>query len=167
MSLPDIRALDERVVLQVLSEATAELHDLLPDQHGHEIATTSEAQAFVQYILESQGEALPGDSLDGRLAGDSGRVLLNVMLEDPQTRTVIDPLLKDPPKDQQKSVEVAVSAAIILGGLIAWLQTKIDIQVTRSRGKTEFSFKLRKESTNPEIIKKVVSQVAEILRGGS
>jgi hypothetical protein len=44
-------------------------------------------------------------------------------------------------------VELAIASAVILGSLIAWLQTSVEIQMHRKDGKLDFSFKLKKDKT--------------------
>jgi hypothetical protein len=69
--------------------------------------------------------------------------------QDPPTRLVVEPELPNPPSDVQKSPELALAGAVILGALISWLQTTIEIEMNRGKdGKLDFSFRLKKEATS-------------------
>jgi hypothetical protein len=58
------------------------------------------------------------------------------------------------------SIELAIGAAVVLGLLITWLQTKVDIKISREGGETSWSFELHKDATDPKTIKEVASTVA-------
>jgi hypothetical protein len=62
------------------------------------------------------------------------------MLRDDDTATIAREVVTDPPDDDPMSIEVAASAAVISRALFGWLQTKVDIRVSRKDGKNEFSF---------------------------
>ena len=68
------------------------------------------------------------------------RALLRLMLQDPATHAVVQPLIDNPPDDEQRSVELTLAGGVILGGLVTWLQTKVEIDVQRKGGKTDFGF---------------------------
>ena len=63
----------------------------------------------------------------------------------------------NPPADSQKSVELAIASAVILGSLIAWLQTSVEIQMHRKDGKLDFSFKLKKDKTEGKTLAAVAT----------
>lgn len=166
MNTSVIAALDDGTVLGILSEATIELGDAQPVGQRNRVGTAEEARELVYHLLRSGGIADASARLSHLESADTARALLAQMLEERLTRAVVEPIVEHPPADQQKSVELASAGAIILGGLIAWLQTKIDIQVTRADGKTEFSFKLRKEAAGIDVVKQVARQVGGMLGGG-
>jgi hypothetical protein len=86
-----------------------------------------------------------------------------MMLQDPETNIVVRELVENPPDDEQRSVELALAAAVILGGLVTCLQTKIEIDVHREGGKTDFRFHLRKDKGSNALIQSVAKQVAGLL----
>jgi hypothetical protein len=88
---------------------------------------------------------------------------LKLLVDDEAARPKVERLVNFPPQDSQMSVEVAIAGAVILGAVITWLQTKINIQVTRKNGKTDFKFELHKDATDTEVIKNVSKSVTSLL----
>jgi hypothetical protein len=88
-----------------------------------------------------------------------------MLLQDPETRAVTEALIANPPDDEQRSIELAIAGAVILGGLITWLQTKLEIEVHRKDGKTEFRFHLRKDPTKDSLLRNTAKQVGKLLLG--
>ena len=154
---------DDETVLRILTEATAELQEQLPEEQRTRIATMDDACASIQQLLDAGGVALTPLTPDRLADPKMARALLSTMVEDPRTRSIVEPILAHPPRDQQKFAEVAAEGAIILGALIAWLQTTIDIKVSRVDGKTQFSFKVHKGSAGADVIKDATRQVGALL----
>jgi hypothetical protein len=102
---------------------------------------------------------------DGAVAVAAGRRLLGQALTDPDTGGPAAEIVADPPADDQMSVELAIAAAVVLGALIAWLQTKVDIKVSRKDGKTEFEFRATKAATDPALLRHVAETVSGIISG--
>lgn len=166
MSAQIVERLDDATVLRILSHASAELRDRLPADQQTRIGSIDDARESIHQLLDSSGVAHDAMTLD-RLSNPAiARAVLARMLAEPQTRDVVEPLIMDPPRDQQKSAELALAGAVILGSLIAWLQTTIDISVGRGEdGKTQYSFKLRKEAASSDVVKDVAKQVGGLLVG--
>ena len=61
------------------------------------------------------------------------------------------------------SVELAISSAIVLGALISWLQTKLQLKVSRKEGKTDFEFELKKQGASNSVIKQVANVVKKAI----
>jgi hypothetical protein len=163
----DIQNLDDRTVLRIVSHLTEQLREEMSDEESSPIQSANEARSAVASLLESSGVETPiqpsGIITDEAAAAEQGRALLQLFWEDETMRPKLEELLAHPPEDSQKSVELAIATAVILGGLITWLQTHIEIEVKRNKGKTEFSFKLRKEKTGDDLIKKVIEPVSKII----
>lgn len=162
----DIQKLNDSTVLRILSHLTEQLRDEIPDQGQDSIRSADEARSAVALLLESNGVASVEPSAvvaDEAAAAEQGRALLRLFWEDETVRPKVEELLAHPPEDSQKSVELAIATAVILGGLITWLQTHIEIDIARKEGKTEFSFKLKKEKTSEELIKKVVEPISKVI----
>lgn len=94
------------------------------------------------------------------------RCLLTQIAEDPDTAKPAGSVLADPPADEQMSVETAVTAAVVLGALVAWLQTKVDIRIKRKEGKSEFDFRLVKSSASAPLLRELSAVIARLLGGG-
>lgn len=60
-------------------------------------------------------------------------------------------------------MELAIASAVILGSLIAWLQTSVEIQMHRKDGKLDFSFKLKKDKTEGKTLAAVATTVANLI----
>lgn len=72
--------------------------------------------------------------------------------------------LAKPPEDGQKSPEFALAGAVILGCLITWMQTNIDIGVNRHKdGTVDYSFKIRKKASGERLIRQVTKTVGNLI----
>lgn len=166
-----IQRLDDSTVLRIVSHLTEQMRDEMPDEERGTIQSADEARSAVAAFLETNGIAAltsPSEVVaDEAAAAKQGRVLLQLFWEDESLRPTVEELIAHPPSDSQKAVvELALATAVILGGLISWLQTKIEIDVVRKDGKTDFRFKLRKEKTSDDLIKKVIDPVKKIVLAG-
>ncbi|MEU8816711.1 hypothetical protein [Actinoplanes sp. NPDC048796] len=153
--------LSDRSVLLSLQE--------LAETVGHDVGEIApdeqEAADLLAALLASTGlPPAPATALrEEGAAVEAGRRLLGQALRDPDTGAPAAEILADPPGDDQMSVELAVAAAVVLGALVAWLQTKIDIKVSRKDGKTEFEFRATKAATQPALLRQLAETVATIL----
>jgi hypothetical protein len=144
--------------LQELAETVgSDVAEVAPDEQ--------EAVELLAALLASTGlPPEPATALrEEGAAVEAGRKLLGHALLDPDTERPAAEIVTDPPSDDQMSVELAVAAAVVLGALIAWLQTKIDIRVSRKDGKSEFEFRATKAATQPALLRQVAETVAGIL----
>ena len=126
----------------------------------------SDARTVIAALLEQQGaNSLDPESIFAEDQPDPAvaRHVLDLLSTDSETRDAAAEAIANPPTDSQKSVELAIAAAVILGSLIAWLQTSVEIQMNRKDGKLEFSFKLRKEATEGKTLADVAKTVAKLL----
>ena len=89
--------------------------------------------------------------------------MLDLLLNDPATAPKVRALIEHPPTDSQLSVKLAVCSAIVLGMLITWLQTKLDLSVHRKEGKVDFQFSLRKDAASSAVVKTVAAAVKKAL----
>ena len=164
-----IDELDEQTVLLILSHLTLELQQVIPPQVTS-IQSEEEAREAIAALLTTTGQLkdkikpaliVPENSASVNLA----RNLLKMVLDDEIVSIKVKELINNPPRDSQMSVEMAIAGAVILGSIITWLQTKINIKVTRKEGKTEFHFEINKETTDPSLIKDVAKSVSSLLKG--
>ncbi|MER6134485.1 hypothetical protein [Streptomyces sp. NPDC001815] len=127
-----------------------------------------EAEALLSALAHAAGERPPArlsEQSDAQVLA-SGRLLLVYIAEDPDTAEQAEAVLSDPPSDEQMSVESAAAAVVVLGGLIAWLQTKVDIKIKRTGGKTDFDFRLTKSAASPGVLRDVVAIITRLFGGG-
>ncbi|HEY0468591.1 MAG TPA: hypothetical protein VGC79_30560 [Polyangiaceae bacterium] len=163
MSDLTIYGLDDRTVLRILSEATMELREGLPEAERSRAATEDEARAALVTLLDLGGQTSRIDAVNAVATPGAARALLSQLLADPATRAIVAPVVSDPPEDTQKSIELATSGAIVLGALIAWLQTSFELVVQRKDGKTDFSFRMRKKDTSADLLSATAKAVENIL----
>jgi hypothetical protein len=163
---PEIKALDYRTVQMILSHLTQELRQDIPEAETQAVQTEQEARMAIASLLTetkssaaSPADIVPADSDAERTA----RETLEIFLEDPVLAPKVRALLADPPRDSQMSVELAISSAIVLGALISWLQTKLQLKVSRKAGKTDFEFELKKQGASNSVIKQVANVVKNAL----
>jgi hypothetical protein len=163
---PEVKALDNRTVQMVLSHLTQNLRDDIPEEQTRTVQSEQEARIAIASLLHelepaapSPAEIVPEETDADRIA----RQTLDVLLDDPATAAKLRPLLAEPPRDSQMSVELALSSAIVLGVLISWLQTKVQLKVSRKDGKTDFEFNLNKEGASDTAIKQVAEAVKKAL----
>lgn len=160
MTSDAIRNLDDGAVLRVLSALTEDMQANLPAS-SQKIASMDDARDAVNALLTQDGAS---DSPDvDKLGSDQARTLLAVLAADPTTRDQVAELLANPPDDEQRSVELALAAAVVLGGLITWLQTKFEIEINRADGKTSFRFSARKDAVDKELIADTVKSVTKLV----
>jgi len=160
----DVSKLDDAAVLRVLSAATEQLRARMPQTANQSVKSADEARAAVSQLLERAGSDTPHNVLpDEGSHTAQARALLRLMLQDSGTHAVVQPLVDNPPDDEQRSVELALAGAVILGGLVTWLQTKIEIDVERQDGKTNFRFHMKKEAGSESLIQSLAKQVAGLL----
>lgn len=160
--------MDDQTILLILSHVTQELQKDLPQEQLGMIRSQDEARAAIVALLNAAGEnsaqleaaqIIPEDEENPAL----GRGALELLLNDEAARPKAEQLLANPPREEQMSVELALAGAVILGALIAWLQTRIKLKVDRKGGKTEFEFELEKDKTDPETIKDVAKEIITLL----
>lgn len=163
---PEIKALDGRTVQMILSHLTLELRQEIPAEETHTIQSAEEARTAIAALLSQvepsapdPGKIVPEES-DADLAA---REMLDLLLDDPATAPKVRELLAHPPRDSQMSVELAISSAIVLGAVITWLQTKVELKVNRKDGKTDFSFAMKKAGTSNSLLKTVAETVKKAL----
>lgn len=162
-----IQELDDRTVLRLLSAVTQNLREQLTTKEATLLGTADDARAAMAALIESQtGQKVEASSIafDGPKAAGAARQILAILWEDPQTRPAVDPELVNPPSDSQKSPELALAGAVILGALVSWLQTKVEFEMNRGKdGKYQFRFSAKKGAAGEGIIRNTVQTVTHLI----
>ncbi|NIE59624.1 MULTISPECIES: hypothetical protein [unclassified Burkholderia] len=161
-----IEQFDDRAVLRILSQVTTDLREQLPHSEASTIATSSEARAAIASLLEQQAVTSGGSEsilADDRWEPAVARQVLELLLTDPETQKATAESIENPPTDSQKSVELAISGAVVLGALIAWLQTSVEIEIHRTDGKLDFKFNVKKGPTNGQTLADIAKIVAGLI----
>ncbi|WP_330455977.1 hypothetical protein OIB37_03325 [Streptomyces sp. NBC_00820] len=157
-------SLTERSVVLALQEITEDLS--LP--HGLVSENDEEALEIVRMLLAHGGvPAQPARLLDDDdLALGAGRRLLEVLAEDPGTRPVTEPLLADPPVDEQLAVVEVSAGVVVLLALVAFLQTKVSLKVERKSRRGKVVFEVTKEATQPSVLLHLAGLFQRVLGPG-
>jgi hypothetical protein len=159
--------LDDNTALRILSHLTHQLREEMPEQQRKAVQNVGEASKAVASFLEVNGATLSEGEIQAlcgnEAAGATAQRILELLIQDESVHGDANALVMNPPDDAQRSVELAVSGAIILGALVAWLQTKVDIQVTRKNRETEFRFSLKKGSMGEGSLKQVAEAIRALL----
>ncbi|WP_433190002.1 hypothetical protein [Actinoallomurus sp. CA-150999] len=126
-----------------------------------------EAESLLSALLRvSEQPSVTISGLPEQRMLTAARRLLTHIAEDPDTAESAGAVLADPPADEQMSVETAATAAVVLGALVAWLQTKVDIRIIRKEGKSEFEFRLTKTASSAPLLRELSAVIARLLGGG-
>lgn len=156
--------LSDRSVALILQEVTESLADTDSSKFPQDV---EEAHALIVALL-TETQLLAQHAVSFTLFPDersAARQLLAHFANDPATAEQTRIILADPPADEQLSVELAASAAVLLGALVGWLQTKIDIKIDRKEGRTDFSFRITKSAAAPDTLGRVARTVQQIASG--
>ncbi|WP_206305316.1 hypothetical protein [Actinacidiphila soli] len=103
---------------------------------------------------------------DDARALTAGLRLLAALSDDPQTRPLAEPLLADPPVDDQLAVVEVSAGLVVLVSLVAFLQTKVSLKVKRKTSRGEISFELTKEPTKESTLVQLANLYQHILGPG-
>ena len=158
----DPRQLDIRTVQMILSHLTQELREQVPEGQRAAVQSEEEARQAVATLLQETRTASvsPAElALSDEQADVAARETLSLLLNDPETEPKVRALLAHLPTDSQLSVELDYSSALVLGMLITWLQTKLDLKVQRKDGRVDFEFNLRKDAASSTLLTTVANTV--------
>ena len=141
-------------------------------------------QAVLEAMLQSGESLLAGDEHDARelVAAtvalypdevvpttedpvEAVRRALLLVAADPTTAPLVSATLDALPDETQMFAD-PVTAAIVLAVLVAFLQTKFDLKVSRKSGKVDVELKVSKQSTSDETVAKVLDAVRRAATGG-
>lgn len=158
-------ALDDRSVLLVLQEISAQLGEgLAADERT--VQTEDEARLLLAELLREYDvkDVDPSEIAASETDAQAmARRTLSLFTEDPSTAPVAQAVVEEPPEDEQLVIETAILAAVVLGALVTWLQTKVHVSVKRADGKTSFEFSLDKDATDSATVKSIAESVAKLL----
>ncbi|MDH6145034.1 MULTISPECIES: hypothetical protein [Kitasatospora] len=164
MTPAGLAELSDREVILALQELTEDLMaGAAPDTTPLD---QDEAALLLATLLRRHGEEVPATLVPGDAAGYSAaRRLLVTLADEPAYADSVAAVLAEPPTDSRLSADMAVSGVVVLGAVIAWLQTKVEIRFKRAGGKTEFEFRVRKEAADGTTLRDLASVVSRMLGG--
>ncbi|MFI2206774.1 hypothetical protein ACH47Z_39885 [Streptomyces sp. NPDC020192] len=145
MTTSVVAGLDDTSLILALQEVT---EDLTADGSPHALPMDQdEAWELLLALLREggySGAELAELDRPGQYA--AARRVLVELVEDPAIRDAAGPVLADPPSDTRLGADLAGPALAAVAGTVAWPQTKVDVRIKRKDGKTEFEFRVVKES---------------------
>jgi Effector Associated Constant Component 1 len=157
--------LSDRSVVLSLQELTEDVGHTDPARMPLD---SDEAQALVSTLLAADAGAVATPeiaAMSEKQCLTVARRLLAHLVEDPDTAVQTRAVLSDPPADDQMALETAITGAVVLGALITWLQTKVDIKITRKDGKSEFELRVTKNATSTRVLRDLAAIVSRLLQG--
>ena len=140
-------ALDDRSVLLVLQEISARWARVWRPTR-EQVQTEDEARLLLAELLREYDakDVDPSEIAASETDAQAmARRTLSLFTEDPSTAPVAQAVVEEPPEDEQLVIETAIVAAVVLGALVTWLQTKVHVSVKHADGKTSFEFSLDKD----------------------
>ncbi|KPI15780.1 hypothetical protein OK006_10793 [Actinobacteria bacterium OK006] len=149
------------LALQEITEDLATHHSLVSknDEEALAIIDTllghADVPSSAAWLLDDDARALT-----------AGLRLLTTLADDPQTRDLAEPLLADPPVDDQLAVVEVSAGLIVLLALVAFLQTKVSLKVKRKTPRGEITFELTKEATKASTLVQLANLYQHILGPG-
>jgi hypothetical protein len=156
-----VTELSDRATVLILQELAEDL------TRPAEITTPEEAWLAISAVLAAGGHddaiARP-ESADEALA--AARRLLDHVAADGDVAPVVEPLIEDPPADEQLAVETVVVTVVVVAAAIAFLQTKISFKVQRDEKGTRVDFEVLKKSTSDSVLHKLIDVLADVFRSG-
>ncbi len=161
---PDLSHLDDHTILLILSYLTQELREEIPEDEKETVQTGLEARQVIGQAAALAGEqpaSIP-DLEESPEAAQAARQIITLLYQDPALQGKIDALLADPPRDEQMTVELAIAGAIVLGLVVSWLQTNVDISYSNKDGKKSFQLNIKKNAAKPALIKDIAGQVVQV-----
>lgn len=143
----------ERLLQEVLDQLLSQVSTLQVDNE-------ESARELVASFLSQHGIPVHPDEILRPVAGLETyiRGTLSMLAQDPQTAGVVESALEDLPEETQMFAD-PVTAAVVLGVLVAFLQTKFDLRIRRKDGRVDFEFALSKKATSDKTVGKVVEAV--------
>ncbi|OEJ22478.1 hypothetical protein [Streptomyces subrutilus] len=158
--------LDERSLILALQEVTETL-TAATEPEGLP-RDRDEVQGLLAAFLRAGGrDAAELGPLDEPGQYEAARRVLAELARDPVTRVVAEPVLSDPPADTRLGTELVGPSLVAMAGLVTWLQTKVDVRIKRKDGRTEFEFRVTKESAPATVLKELAATVARLWNGPS
>ncbi|MFI6494527.1 hypothetical protein [Streptomyces sp. NPDC050564] len=164
MTATQFAGLDESSLILALQEVTEELTtgsepEALP-------MDSDEAWALLAAVLQAGGHSgTEAGELDEAGQYAAARRVLAALAEDPATADATRAVVAEPPSDTRLGAELAVPAVAVLAGVVAWLQTKVDVRIKRKDGKTEFEFRVVKEAASAGVLKELAAAVLRLWNG--
>jgi hypothetical protein len=160
MSADQITALSEHQRERLLQVALEKLLD-----NGIELPVDDEesARELLAVFLSQQGGPVHSDDvLRPSVALEAYvRDVLDLLVNDDETALVVWEALDELPEETQMSVD-PITAAVVLGALVAFLQTKVNFKISRKDGKVEFEFAVAKKATSERLLSRVIEAIRNV-----
>lgn len=160
MSADQIATLSDHQRERLLQEVLEKLLD-----NGIELPVDDEESArelLAAFLSQEGGPVHSDDVLRPSVALETYiRDVLDLLANDDETAPVVREALDELPEETQMFVD-PITAAVVLGALVAFLQTKVDFKISRKDGKTEFEFAVAKKATSDRLISRVIEAIRNV-----
>jgi hypothetical protein len=161
-----IESLEPITVIRVLQEFGEET---APNGSAVDDAATA-AAVLDKLLIEAGVEPLASRLRSEGEAIDVGRRVLAMLVQDEDTRRQIAEVLADPPADNRLAVGEIIAVAAVLGALLGWLQTKVDLKIrrkiSRPDGTHNIEFEIHKQAANNGLLTSLANIVASLFDPG-
>jgi hypothetical protein len=164
---PDlVSSLDDRSTILAVEELVHELRRKLPDAEREVVSSEDDAHSLVAAALAAVGEPYrpPGHEPAPATVAEL-RDLLRIAAQDETTAATARPILQDPPRDHQMAINAVLMDPLVLGAVVALLQTRLRIDVKRTDGKTSFVVRLDKQAASQSLIQDFLHAITRLLPG--
>jgi hypothetical protein len=160
--------------VEALSEHEAErllqaVMDRLMDRTGDLVVSDEDtARELVAAFVSGPGDQVHSDAVVRPMVelNTYVRGTLLLLADDSSTAPDVESALADL-QDETQMFADPVTAAVVLGALVAFLQTKVHASVVRKDGRIQFEFGVTKNATSNEAIVSVVEAVKAVTLAGS
>ncbi|UPK67964.1 hypothetical protein [Chitinophaga filiformis] len=157
-----IQQQDTETCILTISHLTDRLRQGLSEQEKGCITSQEEAINLLNALAGAPITIVDHEILEDILDEKRLKLLLTALWEDEAIRPELKILLDRPPYYAQRSFEELKTVAVVLGCLVAWLQTKVHFHIKRENGKTEFEFQILKHKTSDSILQKIITVIQEV-----
>lgn len=99
---------------------------------------------------------------DSLWTSDDIAATLDVLVSHPDVRRVVQRELDQLQPESQMFVD-PLSAAVVLGALVVFLQTKFDAEFSRKDGKASFKVVVKREAASDKVVEKVIDSVRNVI----
>jgi len=158
-----VSSLEDRQVTLALQHLGWDLHTSSAEING--FADPEEGRRLLRAFMDFV-EAPEQDATVGHSAGadaDGARSALRLAMAMPETTELANELVEDPPDDDQMSLGDLPQYVAMVGFVVAFLQVRFNVHVSRREGKTEFDFKAGKEPLDNEQLGQFISMASTIV----
>ncbi len=156
-----VKNLDDRQVTLALQHLGWDLQPSSAEING--FADHEEGRRLVHAFMDFVEAPEQDDPLGDAAGADGARNALRLAMAMPETTELANELVEDPPDDDQMSLGDLPQYVALVGFVVAFLQVRFNVHVSRHEGQTEFDFKAGKEPLDNEQLGQFISLASTIV----